>query len=61
MRQVIAGQAGHLDRLGGGDCVAARKGLEPLTFALGKRCSILLSYRAATRLPSHNQADGVHP
>jgi hypothetical protein len=30
-------------------CVAARKGLEPLTFALGKRCSILLSYRAALR------------
>ena len=26
--------------------MAARKGLEPLTFALGKRCSILLSYRA---------------
>ncbi len=30
----------------GGDCVAAREGLEPPTFALGKRCSILLSYRA---------------
>ena len=29
--------------------LAARKGLEPLTFALGKRCSILLSYRAALR------------
>ena len=28
--------------------MAARKGLEPLTFALGKRCSILLSYRALT-------------
>jgi hypothetical protein len=28
------------------DDLAARKGLEPLTFALGKRCSILLSYRA---------------
>ena len=27
--------------------VAAREGLEPPTFALGKRCSILLSYRAA--------------
>ena len=26
--------------------VAAREGLEPPTFALGKRCSILLSYRA---------------
>lgn len=26
--------------------MAARKGLEPLTFALGKRCSIRLSYRA---------------
>lgn len=34
--------------------MAARKGLEPLTFALGKRCSILLSYRAALRAP------GVH-
>ena len=31
--------------------MAARKGLEPLTFALGKRCSILLSYRAALRAP----------
>src|SRR4051812_8115067 len=31
--------------------MAARKGLEPLTFALGKRCSILLSYRAALRVP----------
>ena len=29
-----------------GDCLAAREGLEPPTFALGKRCSILLSYRA---------------
>ena len=29
------------------DCVAARKGLEPLTLALGKPCSIRLSYRAA--------------
>ncbi len=27
--------------------MAARKGLEPLTLALGKLCSILLSYRAA--------------
>lgn len=26
--------------------LAAREGLEPPTFALGKRCSILLSYRA---------------
>ena len=26
--------------------MAAREGLEPPTFALGKRCSILLSYRA---------------
>ena len=26
--------------------MAARKGFEPLTSALGKRCSILLSYRA---------------
>jgi hypothetical protein len=39
-------------------CVAAREGLEPPTFALGKRCSILLSYRAdfvksATWLPLH--------
>lgn len=31
------------------DCVAAREGLEPPTFALGKRCSILLSYRATRR------------
>ena len=30
----------------GADCVAARKGLEPLTLALGKPCSIRLSYRA---------------
>ena len=29
------------------DWLAAREGLEPPTFALGKRCSILLSYRAA--------------
>lgn len=29
--------------------LAAREGLEPPTFALGKRCSILLSYRAAAR------------
>ena len=29
--------------------VAARKGLEPLTLALGKPCSIRLSYRAARR------------
>ena len=28
------------------DVLAAREGLEPPTFALGKRCSILLSYRA---------------
>ncbi len=34
-----------------GPRMAARKGLEPLTFALGKRCSILLSYRAASRGP----------
>ena len=29
--------------------MAAREGLEPPTSALGKRCSILLSYRAATQ------------
>jgi hypothetical protein len=29
-----------------GFALAAREGLEPPTFALGKRCSILLSYRA---------------
>ena len=28
------------------DCVAAWEGLEPPTSALGKRCSILLSYQA---------------
>ncbi len=28
------------------DCVAAREGLEPPTLALGKLCSIRLSYRA---------------
>ncbi|MDB5497938.1 MAG: transcriptional regulator, AraC family [Phenylobacterium sp.] len=33
--------------------VAAREGLEPPTLALGKLCSILLSYRAAWR-------DGCH-
>ncbi len=30
----------------GPDCVAAREGLEPPTLALGKPCSIRLSYRA---------------
>ena len=43
----MAGQV-RAGETNGGDCLAARKGLEPLTFALGKRCSILLSYRAAT-------------
>ena len=32
---------------GNANALAARKGLEPLTFALGKRCSILLSYWAS--------------
>ena len=45
-------------------CLAARKGLEPLTFALGKRCSILLSYRAEGGLITHlgpaaNRGDAV--
>ena len=29
--------------------LAAQEGLEPPTFALGKRCSILLSYWASAR------------
>jgi hypothetical protein len=29
--------------------LAAQEGLEPPTFALGKRCSILLSYWASVR------------
>lgn len=36
--------------------MAARKGLEPLTFALGKRCSILLSYRADAGVIAHLRA-----
>jgi hypothetical protein len=34
---------------GANNPLAAREGLEPPTFALGKRCSILLSYRAVLR------------
>lgn len=38
--------------------MAAREGLEPPTFALGKRCSILLSYRAVRAVDSATAGPG---
>lgn len=40
-------------------CVAAREGLEPPTLALGKPCSIRLSYRAA--LVKSETRRGIRP